>query len=93
MKTFIILLALTLSACVSIEEQAERAGKEANAPRWKIDAVKHGCISGRSAAGAPHSSFQKDYDQYKNNPDYRMVYDDAFAQCKGKYEAHARDMR
>lgn len=57
-----------------------------------IDAVKHGCASGH-AAGGSYDQFIKDYQQYKNNVEYKMRWDDAFALCKGKFEDDMRIIR
>lgn len=90
MKTTLLIALLALSGCVSIDEQAEIAGAKAGAPRWKIDAVKHGCNTGQADAGNPYASFNKDYEQYKNNPDYKMVWDDAYRSCRAKYQSNVR---
>ena len=90
MKKILLIALLALSGCVSIDEQAEREGAKAGAPRWKIDAVKHGCNSGRADAGNIYAKWQKDYDLYKSNPDYAMVWDDAYRGCKSRYEAAIR---
>lgn len=89
-KTILLISLIALSGCVSIDEMVEREGAKANAPRWKIDAVKHGCSSGRADGGSIYDKFRKDYEQYKSNPDYAMVYDDAYKTCRARYEAALR---
>lgn len=90
MKKLFLIALLSLSACVSIDEQAEREGAKAGAPRWKIDAVKHGCGSGEHDGGNIYAKWRKDYEQYKSNPDYAMVYEDAYKSCRARYEAAIR---
>lgn len=87
MKNTLLIALLSLSGCMSIDEMAEKQGEATGAPRWKIDAVKHGCNSGRSDAGNIYAKWHKDYDLYKSNPDYAMVWDDAYRGCKSRYEA------
>jgi len=93
MNKLLLLLVVSLSGCVSMEQMVEREGAKHNAPRWKIDAVKHGCISGRADGGDMYSRFIKDYDQYKTNPDYAMVYDDSYKTCRARYESTMRSYR
>jgi uncharacterized protein YceK len=90
MKLLMLIIFIALSGCVSIDEQAEREGAKAGAPRWKIDAVKHGCNTGEHDGGNIYAKFQKDYEQYKNNPDYAMIYEDAYRSCRARYEAAIR---
>lgn len=90
MKRTLLIALLALSGCVSIDEMAEKQGAATGAPRWKIDAVKHGCNSGMSDAGAAGSQWRKDYEQYKSNPDYAMVWEDAYRGCKSRHEAAIR---
>lgn len=87
MKTLLIAIpALSLTACVTMDEIIQREGEKAGANQVQIDAVKHGCTSGRSAGGSIYDKFKKDYNLYKNDAEYKMRYDDAFIMCKSKYE-------
>lgn len=90
MKAVLLISLLTLSGCISLDELAEREGAKANAPRWKIDAVKHGCSSGEHDGGNIYAKWRKDYEQYKSNPDYAMVYEDSYRSCRARYEAAIR---
>jgi hypothetical protein len=92
MKLIILLLSATLIGCVSLDQVIQREGEKANAPQEIIDAVKHGCASGRASAGGGER-FMKDYEQYKNNIEYKMRWDDMFQLCKGRFEDSMRAIR
>lgn len=86
----LLLISLLLSGCMSIDERIEKEGAKANAPRWKIDAIKHGCGSGEYDGGNIYAKWRKDYELYKSNPDYALLWDDTYRSCKSRYEAAIR---
>lgn len=89
----LIVLTIALTGCVSTGDIIQSQGERIGAPQWEIDAVKHGCVSGESAAGNIFASFTKDYNQYNTNPQYAQKYEDAYRQCFNEWKNSVFNMR
>jgi hypothetical protein len=98
MKTANLLRAVVaLSACVIL---SACVGTQADSARDRLiqrgysaayaDGFAHGLQSGKSAAGHPYASLQKDPKRYREEDEYKQGYDDGFAQGKGEYEGIRR---
>ena len=87
------LLALLLTGCIGTGQLIQQEGERAGAPQWKIDAIKHGCVSGEAAAGNPFEKFTKDYNQYDNNPQYKQYYEDHYRRCFNEWKNSVFNVR
>lgn len=87
------LAAVTLSGCVASQAEAtrDRLIQRGYSVAY-ADGFSHGLQSGKSAAGNPYASFEKDPKRYREDNDYKQGYDDGFAQGKGEYEAIQRSV-
>jgi hypothetical protein len=90
---FFALLAVgaTLSGCVATQADSARDRLiQRGYSAAYADGFAHGIQSGKSAAGHPYASLQKDPKRYREEDDYKQGYDDGFAQGKGEYEGIRR---
>lgn len=70
-------LALLLTACTVASAPP---GSQMFQSGWK-----DGSSSGHSACGNGYYRYQKSVQQYENNSDYRIGWDDGFQMAKGNY--------
>ena len=88
-KLFIVILALSITACATQQVKWQRKNMENEGfPPEYIDGYIDGCNSGQKEAGYRYSSFKRDLKRFRSDKLYSKGWNEGHERCKMKYESY-----